>query len=317
MTYNLYLGADLTPLFTAQSVPAFDTALDRVMAQMEATDFRIRAGLIAQEISAVRPDLIALQEAVLWQASSTGPERRGSRTNRDYLQLLLNALRAMGHEYWPVALGRGPEVQGPTTGYATLGFANRNVILVRSDFCSDNNDIGLSNNGQFTAKVEVPSVVLGTIPITRGWVSIDVHIRGAALRIVSVHLEDRRADVRLAQAAELVRRLAVVRMPVIVVGDFNADADPERSPVYATLLEAGFVDTWRATGSLDGATCCQAPDLRNEHSTLSNRIDLILVRGKVSVTNVQVVGNDVNRRRTAGLWPSDHAGVVATVQSVG
>jgi endonuclease/exonuclease/phosphatase family metal-dependent hydrolase len=316
MTYNLYVGADLAPLFAAQSVPAFDMALDQVMAQMEATDFRIRAGLIAQEISAVRPDLIALQEAAIWQTSTANADVPATSTKHDYLQLLLNALRTMGHEYWPVALGRGPDIEGPTSRYASLRFTNRNVILVRSDFCSHHSDIGLSNNAQFSTNVEVPSVVLGTIPLTRGWVSIDVHIRGAAFRLVSVHLEDSHPEVRQAQAAELMRRLAVVRLPIILVGDFNADADWERSRTYRTLLEAGFVDAWQDTGPLDGATCCQAPDLRNEHSTLSKRIDLILARGKVSVTNVQVIGND-RSRRTAGLWPSDHAGVVATVQSVG
>lgn len=317
MTYNLFLGADLTPLFAAQSVSAFDQALGHALAQMEATDFRIRAGLIAQEISAVRPDLIALQEAVLWQTSATEADMFGTSTKRDYLQLLLNALRSMGHEYWPVALGRGPDIEGPTANYAGLRFTNRNVILVRSDFCSASTDIGMSNNGQFSANVEVPSPVLGTIPITRGWVSIDVHIGGAILRFVSVHLEDSHAEVRQAQAVELVRRLALVRLPVVLVGDFNADADPASSPTYATLLEAGFVDTWHATSAGNGATCCQAADLRNEHSTLSTRIDLILTRGKVNVINVQVVGNDVHRRRASGLWPSDHAGVVATVHSFG
>jgi hypothetical protein len=68
----------------------------------------------------------------------------------------------------------------------------------------------------------------------------------------------------------------------------------------------------------DGFTCCQAPDLLNPNSTLSYRIDLVLTRG-VSVENIKLVGDQPSDRTLfppsdPPLWPSDHAGVLATLR---
>ena len=58
---------------------------------------------------------------------------------------------------------------------------------------------------------------------------------------------------------------------------------------------------------------CQAENLLNVNSTLSSRIDLIQFRGPFRIENVQVVGTSPADRTRLGLWPSDHAGVVATL----
>jgi exonuclease III len=80
------------------------------------------------------------------------------------------------------------------------------------------------------------------------------------------------------------------------------------------LKNAGFVDAFRTARPNDpGFTCCQAENLLNVNSALSSRIDLIQFRGPFTIENVQVVGASPADRLHLGLWPSDHAGVVATL----
>ena len=47
---------------------------------------------------------------------------------------------------------------------------------------------------------------------------------------------------------------------------------------------------------------------------LKQILDLVFVRGDVHVRDVTVTGDEESDRTADGLWPSDHAGVVATVQ---
>jgi len=41
---------------------------------------------------------------------------------------------------------------------------------------------------------------------------------------------------------------------------------------------------------------------------------LVMFRGDFKVKNIGLVGNSQNDRTISGLWPSDHAGVVATLK---
>ena len=62
-----------------------------------------------------------------------------------------------------------------------------------------------------------------------------------------------------------------------------------------------------------GCTCCQDPDLRNPMSKLSLRIDLVIVPPHTEIEEVELFGADP-AAHTSGLWPSDHAGVVAILK---
>ena len=46
---------------------------------------------------------------------------------------------------------------------------------------------------------------------------------------------------------------------------------------------------------------------------LTQRIDVVLVRGGLTAGGAALVGDDKKDRTASGLWPSDHDGVVATV----
>src|SRR5262249_48502887 len=110
-------------------------------------------------------------------------------------------------------------------------------------------------------------------------------------------------------------------LPVVLVCDCNANpddpADPiffQNYPAYLLLKNAGFVDVFRTARPNDpGFTFGQAENLLNVISTMSRRIDLVQFRGPFTIEDVQVVGPSPTDRPPLGLWPSDHAGVVATL----
>jgi endonuclease/exonuclease/phosphatase family metal-dependent hydrolase len=99
-----------------------------------------------------------------------------------------------------------------------------------------------------------------------------------------------------------------------MLGDFNSRPD---APTYAALRAAGFDDAWTRANPDDAAgfTCCHRERLDDPADTLRARIDLILTRGAIAATEAFLVGHRPADVRS-GLWPSDHAGVVATLEPV-
>jgi hypothetical protein len=80
------------------------------------------------------------------------------------------------------------------------------------------------------------------------------------------------------------------------------------------LLTEHFTDAWTALGTGGpGLTCCH-PEFLTESHELYSRIDLIVFRGDITVASARVVGDQPGDRTPGGLWPSDHAGVVATLR---
>jgi endonuclease/exonuclease/phosphatase family metal-dependent hydrolase len=132
------------------------------------------------------------------------------------------------------------------------------------------------------------------------------------------------------QAQELVARFSFAPFPVILLGDFNSmpedtiDPNSGAVPPYTQLVGSGFVDLWlERIGRRDPRyTCCQAEDLRNRASMLDMRIDHIFVRNPDGDQTFArpwhirswTVGDKRNDKTVSGLWPSDHAGVIAVIQ---
>ena len=100
-TYNLYLGADLTPLFSASSPQELIQRAGQIYANVVKTDFPSRAEAIAKLLAANPPDVAGLQEVSLWE---TGPIGGPLSPSYDFLQLLLTALARHGLTYRPVPL---------------------------------------------------------------------------------------------------------------------------------------------------------------------------------------------------------------------
>jgi hypothetical protein len=112
-------------------------------------------------------------------------------------------------------------------------------------------------------------------------------------------------------------------VPVIVVGDFNSAANPgaaddRKTDTYGMLLSAGFTDVWDRGRKPDaGLTCCHNEQLSNVLPAFDQRIDLILLNqgwGRmIGSAQARVLGDDPAVHAAFGLWPSNHAGVIAVL----
>lgn len=240
--------------------------------------------------------------------------------------MLLSALAARGLEYVLVSGSRNFDgelpILDPNSPDSTtdIRLIDSDVILARSDL-----EVFNPQDGQFETS-RAASIGGRPLPVRRGWASIDARIEGSTVRFLTTHLEpgETEPEIQVAQGQEL---LAVIdrldrdhgTLPTILTGDLNSAADGSDTPTYGNLIAARFSDAWDGNG--DGSTCCQASDLRNVRSLLDRRIDLILVRGDTRrLTSMSRnrrystrVGAEPGDRTPSGLWPSDHAGVVATV----
>jgi hypothetical protein len=82
------------------------------------------------------------------------------------------------------------------------------------------------------------------------------------------------------------------------------------------MLDAGFTDAWAAPGrQAPGLTCCQASDLLNAYGAFDERGDFVFSRNLPDGMHVvarHILGDRPGDRLPSGLWPSDHAAIVAT-----
>ncbi|HEY3447824.1 MAG TPA: endonuclease/exonuclease/phosphatase family protein [Myxococcales bacterium] len=320
MTRNIYLGTDLAPLLQASSPAELPALVGAALANVQRTNFPLRAVALADEIEATQPHLIGLQEAALVEASVNGvPVMR-----LDYLQILQAQLLERGLSYAAVVSPQ-TDLTVPGPEGLVVHVVDRDVILARAD-------VGIANPEvhNYLARLTIPVGGAGgpVVTILRGWAAVDATVGPRTFRFAATHLETTDlpvfAQVQVAQGAELAAALARSRLPLVLVGDFNSAADGTLTPTYGNLVAAGFVDAWdqpRPRGV--GFTCCQLPTLDNPVSLLDQRIDIIFLRqgppaaagyprivGGVQALEVGNLPSD----RIDGQWPSDHAGVVSTLR---
>jgi len=287
MSRNLYIGASFNPLVGASTMNDISERVATVYGTILSSQFPRRAEAIADEIVGKQPDLVGLQEAPLLVVHSPGgpsvanpPQPRAVVT--DYIQILIDALDRRGTHYAVAAIVNNTDVTAPSATGAMIRLIERDVILVNTDSSPDELHVSNSQAKNFNARF---TVHLGgtTVPLVRGWCSVDVTVRGKSLRIVSTHLEEELvAHIQFAQVDELLAGPLHTNRPVISLGDFNASGD---STIYENFLEVGFQDAWSLAHPHDpGVSCCQAEDLLNPASQLNTRIDRILFHGsRISV----------------------------------
>jgi endonuclease/exonuclease/phosphatase family metal-dependent hydrolase len=308
MTQNMDEGTDFLELIAARSLPEFLAAVTVTYQNILATKPTERATAMAREIAREKPDLVGLQEASILRTGNTAP---ATIVKMDLLESLLSELTKLGEHYAVVAIVPGLDAEAPSTLGFDVRVTTQDAIIARTDIDLLTIQIQVEH---FKTTLTIPTVI-GPITIPRGWASIDAIIRGRALRFVTTHLEPNSPAVQLAQATELVQIAGHTTLPVVFAGDFNATANDPLNPTFATyqaLIKAGFVDVWKR--ERPGFTCCQNPNLLNSKSTLNQRIDLILLSDAFGTGDVNLVGNKQADRTPLGLWPSDHAGVAATLR---
>ena len=316
MVRNVYLGADLIPLASAPNREAFEQAAAQRFQTVERNDFPVRAKALAAEIRKNKPDLIGLQEAAVWRRGPAGI-KDGSQTPAtdliyDSTELLLKELEARGVRY-RVAQGRDWfDFEAPTSLGFDVRLTQRDVILVRR---GSKVKVRRAFRGAFTNRFDVPTQV-GLAQQRRGWVGIDGTLAKRRFRFVTTHLEAYSPEVAEQQMQQLVRRggpLGSKKRASILVGDFNSapgananDRGTSRDDsAYYTAIDAGFRNPLPKR-----ATCCFAEDLRSTAEGLETWIDHVVVRPRIRALRSGIVG----RRQVSGLFPSDHAGVSATLR---
>jgi hypothetical protein len=312
MTRNLYLGGDIFRITEAESPQQIPVIVAEVFAMVQANNYPARAGALAAEVEAHDPHLIGLQEVSLYRLNDPHTGAPATQVYLDYLAVLMDSLSARGLNYRVVSQVENADVQMPAarsqTEFFDVRLTDYDVILARSD-------VQTTNTGEANFQTIFPfELVTGdTIWFDRGYNWTDARVDGVDFVFVNTHLEvsagGQLHPIQLAQAGELIQRFGT-RPPVIAVGDFNTA--PGAAP-YEFLMDT-FTDAWTALGTGGpGLTCC-FPDYLGAGGELYSRIDLILYRGDVSPLSAQVVGNQPADRTPGGLWPSDHAGVVATLR---
>ena len=247
-------------------------------------DLDTRLAMVIEQLAALRPDVVGLQEVSLGGKRGNVAERLG---------------RALGLEW----------VHAPTTSQvfgvrwldqaitSAIRFNEGPAVLSRFPVVS-------------SESVALPRCAQPIVP--RALLRVEVRTPWGPLDVYSTHTS--RDDCQVRRVAELVRARRGP-LPVFLTGDFNT---VERSDAYAELMGAGFVDAFRAVNpDAAGATVLQR--VNASEATVSRRIDFVFVApgagGVPRVVESRVV-LDIPRRRADGttLWPSDHYGVLAVIE---
>lgn len=312
MTYNVYMGSSTAAVLSVENLLEVPTEVAHVYNNFMASDFPGRAQAIAKSIKAHQPHLIGLQEMSLIRRQIPGDRIAGGLQSAeevvmDFRLVLIDALQAEGLDYHIAAAVENVDVEMPMftdTGIVDVRLTDYDVILARSD-------VGTSDpmNANFTNALSIDMLGLEVI---RGYTSVAATVDGVTYRFVNTHLEAFSETVRVAQTHELINSLGDETLPIILLGDFNTPAPDGMA--YRMLIDAEYIDTWQVESAGTGNTCCQDSDIRNEVSGHRERIDLIFIynaESDVAVLMTQTLGDTPSDRLASGLWPSDHAGVVA------
>jgi endonuclease/exonuclease/phosphatase family metal-dependent hydrolase len=313
MSRNLYLGADIITLATAPDVNAEMEKAKALHATVVQTNFALRAKAIAAEVKRHHPDVIGLQEVARYYKGADGVHDGidNARTPIfDWLGLLQKQLKAKKLHYKAVSRQDEIDVEVPSADGYDLRLVLGNSVLVRT---GKGARVKFLKNvrGIFTDQLSVPLASGQAVNLKRGYAGMDGRVAGKRFRFLDPHAEAYSAELAGKQFAELLTTGAKSKkVPTIMAGDFNSDpaATGGAAAGYENVINGGFKETGRRA-----STCCQDENLLNPVSRLDQWIDHIVVRPAAKVLKSVVVGAKPTDR-IGGLWPSDHAGVVAKLR---
>jgi endonuclease/exonuclease/phosphatase family metal-dependent hydrolase len=246
-------------------------------------------------------------------------------------------MQSIGLPGLPVFL---PGIAGPAMFVSVI---DRDVILARGDVATSPVVMNCLRQGpggigcNYDNVATVPTLA-GPIAQERGYVVVDAWVDGAEYRFVNTHLELRilggnpaTAALQAAQASELNLALALTPSAnpasrLILAGDFNSapthDLIGPIVPPYQQFANGltifgspaflPMTDTWTLRpGKPDGFTCCETANLMNGSSEHDERVDVIFARPAPVKVKANVMDAETTDKTASGLWPSDHASVIA------
>ncbi|MBW2498386.1 MAG: hypothetical protein JRF61_14025 [Deltaproteobacteria bacterium] len=253
MTQNQFLGADLGPLVLALGgVGDLEQVLAETLAQITANNFPLRAEALAEQICSKQPHVVGLQEVFRFTINDiSGPP--APLPFVDHLEELMSKIADQCGNYVVGASVQHIDVAQDVPGFGTIGFTDRDVILVRDDVlstpipfvgnaCPDESTVsgvfGVPPSGcHFTNLVPLP---LPFGEILRGYVGVTAFVEGVPHNVVNTHLEVMQPDpmnplstfFQAAQATELITVLSQLpdEVRTILVGDINSSPDDAADP---------------------------------------------------------------------------------------
>lgn len=347
MSRNLYLGADVG--VALELIPNFPKAAQFMWDQVKKTDFNARAPKLAREAAQDRPEIIGVQEATIWYCKKDLFSQKvevfnfldrfiaaTKETGVGYSLATANGVNAFNPGYSIAAIPyvtkvRDPETFNPIFGQdtASCGFTIGDALLVRDDVKDSIIQVG---NSEYDATY---SIVPTLMTIYRGYTWADFKVQGSVVRLITTHLEsiwdENKIPNSALQAQQLVADLKDAKMPIIIMGDFNADyrdprpasdPNPGLQPVvsdtcptpggakcnaYRTMVEAGFENaspdaknpryfTWGATALLNGPDKLRvksAKEFGNQYG-FTDRLDYIFTKNVYATVSSKIIGN---------VWP--------------
>jgi endonuclease/exonuclease/phosphatase family metal-dependent hydrolase len=355
MTRNLYLGADINrPIAAALTAQALGGGTPEILvalangtevtrAIVDDTDFHVRARLLADEISRTSPDLIGLQEVALWRSGPLQLDQVGianaTEVDYDFLEILLDELRAQGVQYTAAVVGDRADVESPSfTGSpfnGTMGGSMQDVRLTMRDviLVRESGSLKVTEDHDEIFETNLSLGVLGvSFAFDRGYQWADVRSGGRTFRFVNTHLEAFSSDIALAQAHQMVAEATAEDTSTVIACDCNSDplddsvktgigdTVPHKAPYE--LITATYTDQWLLWAPAEeGWTSGLSERVDEDVPDWTHRIDMIFGRtaggAALGVDRGEVTGTEVTDRDPAtGLWPSDHAGVVLRLRGL-
>ena len=347
MSRNLYLGADVG--VAMEYIPNFPKAAQFMWDQVKKTNFTARAPKLAREAAQDRPEIIGVQEATIWYCKKDFFSEKvevfnfldqfiaaTKETGVGYSLASSNGVDAFNPGYSIAAIPyvtkvRDAETFRPIFGQdtAACGFTIGDALLVRNDVKDRIIQVG---NSEYDATY---SIVPTLMTIYRGYTWADFKVQNSVVRLIATHLEsiwdENKIPNSALQAQQLVADLKDSTMPVIIMGDFNADyrdprpvgePNPGEQPVasdtcptpggakcnaYSTMVEAGFENaspdarnpryfTWGATALLNGPDKKRKVDAKkfgNQYG-FTDRLDYIFTKNVYTTVSSKIIGN---------VWP--------------
>ena len=329
MTVNLYVGGDIGRVMginpaDTNYVEELVAAVTGVYYEILASKPPVRLQTVANQIARRMPDFVAVEEASLIRMQSPGDLVVGGSmpaTNvvYDYLQMLVADLKAKGAHYKVVSTADEIDVELPMQNLQTgsiddVRLSDREAILARTDLPPGQLRVSRPQSGNFVNVIPIPALGLS---VERGWCSVDVSIRGRDFRCICTHTEEETApQIQALQVQELLTGPANTKLPVIILGDFNADPlHRDGSFAYDLMPAAGFGDAWAKTHPCTptlGLTWGHDEFLADPAAAFVRRIDFAFYRGKGVVPVQACVVDLVTGLTPSPLWASDHAAVSAS-----
>lgn len=302
---NMYLGADLSPIFLTGDLSLVEPAIQEIIA----SNYPARAEALAKMIKILRPHVVCLQEAWIFEFLPAG-------ISWDFKELLLDAL---GGDYKEVVTN---ESLMEINLRESLGvrIKDQDVIIAKKylEIVGDPETIVFED--QLTLPLPAP---INSVTVSRGLSTVRLKIRGAEYLIANTHLEAFHPGVRLSQAEQIIDELNGLTEPIVLAGDFNAEPG---WPAYDAII-AEFDDAWppRLIGRRNTGFTFGRDDLISNDAVFDERIDFVFTRNHRAVTLVGLTVGKSEFSKTdpvpyppdftslIRLWPSDHLGLFFTL----